>query len=49
MEEELYNLIKKLRDETSFVQSEKKHLFELYKQVRIYILDIFQLFTKIFI
>jgi hypothetical protein len=33
MEEELYNLIKKLRDETSFVQSEKKHLFELYKQV----------------
>ena len=33
MEEELYNLIKKLRDEASFVQSEKKHLIDLYKQV----------------
>jgi hypothetical protein len=33
MEEELYNLIKKLRDESSFVQSEKKHLIELFKQV----------------
>lgn len=33
MNESLNNLIGKLRDETSFVQSEKKHIFELYRQV----------------
>ncbi len=33
MEQELFSLITKLRDETSFINSEKKHLIELYKQV----------------
>ena len=33
MNEELISLIEKLRDESSFVQSEKRHLIELYKQV----------------
>jgi hypothetical protein len=33
MDEELISLIRKLRDESAFVQSEKKHLIELYKQV----------------
>lgn len=33
MDEELYSLIRKLRDETTFVQSEKKHLIEQFRQL----------------
>ena len=33
MDEELNSLIKKLRDEASFVHTEKKYLIELYRQV----------------
>ncbi|CAF0809811.1 unnamed protein product [Brachionus calyciflorus] len=33
MDEDLSNLIRRLRDETTFVQSEKKHLIELYNQL----------------
>ena len=33
MDEDLNNLIKRLRDESTFVQSEKRHLVELYNQV----------------
>ena len=33
MDEELYSLIRKLRDETTFVQSEKKHLVDQFRQL----------------
>jgi hypothetical protein len=33
MNEELTILIKKLRDESAFVLSEKKHILDLYRQV----------------
>ena len=37
MDEELISLIKRLRDESAFVQSEKKHLIDLYRQVLFYL------------
>jgi hypothetical protein len=33
MEEKMFYLITKLRDEASFVHSEKNHLIEIYKEV----------------
>ena len=33
IEEELSSLIRKLNDESAFIQSEKKHIIDLYRQV----------------
>jgi len=52
MEQELFGLITKLRDETSFINSEKKHLIELYKQVSCFFFTYFfmnNIFTKLFL
>ena len=35
IEEELSSLIRKLNDESAFIQSEKKHIIDLYRQVYI--------------
>jgi hypothetical protein len=31
------DLVKKLREESTFVQSEKKHIVELYRQVKLFL------------
>jgi hypothetical protein len=41
MEEELANLIRKLNDESTFVNSEKKHIIDLYRQVKHFKIRIF--------
>lgn len=33
MDDELYNLIRKLNDESTFVQSEKRHLIEIFQKI----------------
>ena len=46
IEEELSILIRKLNDESAFIQSEKKHIIDLYRQV--YIQKILLILSKIF-
>jgi hypothetical protein len=36
MEEELSSLIRKLNDEAAFVQSEKKHIVDMYREVNLF-------------
>lgn len=45
LEEELSGLIRKLNDEALFVQSEKKHILDLYKQVDIFVFIVVCLFV----